>query len=251
MAEAVDHVVVDHADRLHERVADGRPAELEAPLLERLRHRTRFGRLGRDLGERAPTIEDGLALDELPEKARSAARLDHEIEIRPRRCDGAFDLGAIAHDAGIGQQRRDLVRVVGGDLRRLEPVERPAEVVALPEDRDPGQTGLKALEDQHLEQRALVAQRHAPFLVVIGDVERIAAGPAAAHDVVVDQSLLPEIFRRAGLSGNPPVAARLGGTGGFASRVRLINCCAKLTTSARGPDRAWGESAPSQHRNRR
>ena len=123
-------------------------------------------------------------------------------------------------------QRRDLVRVVGGDPGRLEPVESPAEVVALPEDRDPGQAGLEALEDQHLEQRALIVQGHAPFLVVVGDVQRIAAGPAAAHDVVVAQRLLPAICRRVGLSGNPLPAARLGGTEGFALPRRLINCCA-------------------------
>ena len=42
------------------------------------------------------------------------------------------------------------------------------------------QPGLRAFEDQQLEQRAVVVHRHAPLGVVVGDVERVVAAPGAA-----------------------------------------------------------------------
>ena len=71
-------------------------------------------------------------------------------------------------------------------LKRLgvEVCEGAAEIVALAQDRQPGQAGLKAFEAQLLEQVAVVVGRPAPFLVVVGLVERIAAGPRAAQAAV-------------------------------------------------------------------
>src|SRR5688572_12572043 len=60
-------------------------------------------------------------------------------------------------------------------------VERAPVVFPLGEDRVPRQAGLRALEDQELEQRAVVAHRHAPLAVVIRDRERIARPAAAAR----------------------------------------------------------------------
>ena len=74
----------------------------------------------------------------------------------------------------------DLLVVVARDLLRLEIVEGFAEIVALAQDRDPRQAGLETVEDQLFVERAVVIFRHAPFGVVIGDVERIFAGPGAA-----------------------------------------------------------------------
>ena len=61
-----------------------------------------------------------------------------------------------------------------------ETVEGGAEGVALAQDRDPGEAGLETVEDQLLEQRPVVPFGRAPFLVVIGDIERVFAGPGAA-----------------------------------------------------------------------
>ena len=54
-----------------------------------------------------------------------------------------------------------------------------AERLALAEDREPAQAGLEALEADLLEQAPIVADREAPFAIVIVDVERVAAGPPA------------------------------------------------------------------------
>ena len=70
------------------------------------------------------------------------------------------------------------------DLLGIEAVERGAEGRALAQDRDPGEPRLEAVEHELLEQRPVVVFGHAPFLVVIGDIERIGARPGAALQAV-------------------------------------------------------------------
>src|SRR5690606_35420288 len=62
---------------------------------------------------------------------------------------------------------------------------RAAEIVALAPDGDPRQPSLEAVEDQLLEQRAVVIFRHAPLLVVVGDIDRVEPGPRAATVPIV------------------------------------------------------------------
>src|SRR6266852_1314563 len=54
---AFDHVVVDHTDRLHERVDDGRTDKLETATDEFFRQRTGHRSLGGNLGARAEAID--------------------------------------------------------------------------------------------------------------------------------------------------------------------------------------------------
>ena len=79
----------------------------------------------------------------------------------------AADLGAVAHDAGVVHQRRDLVGIVAGDDLGCEAVESGAEIFALAQDRDPRQPGLEAVENQLFVKRPVVVLRHAPLGVVI------------------------------------------------------------------------------------
>jgi hypothetical protein len=97
---------------------------------------------------------------------------------------GRFDLGAVSHDAGIAHQGLDLGVIEARDDVRVEARERAPEGVAFPQDRDPGQPGLEAVEDQLLEQGAVVVFGHPPLGVVIGDIEGVGAGPPAARPVV-------------------------------------------------------------------
>jgi len=59
-------------------------------------------------------------------------------------------------------------------------MERGAEVLALCEDGAPTQAGLEPFEAQFLEQAMVVADRKAPFGVVIVEKIRRRGGPAAA-----------------------------------------------------------------------
>src|ERR1700719_2211682 len=184
MAIAGDQMIVDHADRLHEGIDDGRPAEFEAALRQLLGDRARDCGLRRHLASRFVVIDLGLAVDEVPQQLREARPLVHDIEPGPRRAHGALDLGAIAHDAGILHQPLELGRPVARDFLRNEIVEGAAEVLPLAQDGDPRQPGLETVEHEFFIERAIVVFRHAPFLVVIGDVERIVLGPRTAHDAV-------------------------------------------------------------------
>src|SRR5262249_44219637 len=125
-----------------------------------------------------------LAVDEVPQQPREAGALLHRVEIGARGEDRALDLHAVAHDAGILHQLLDLSRRVARDFRGLEGVEGAPEILALAQDGDPGQPGLEAVENELLVERAVVVFRHAPFLVVIGDVERILLRPGTAFEAV-------------------------------------------------------------------
>ena len=63
---------------------------------------------------------------------------------------------------------------------RIEPLECLAESVAFSQDGDPAEARLKPVQHQLFPQRTRVTFRHAPFLIVIIDVKRIAPAPGAA-----------------------------------------------------------------------
>src|SRR5215472_10703301 len=66
MTMAADEVIVDDADRLHERIDDGRSAEFETALGKLLGHGARDRGLGRDLLCAAVVIDLRPAVDEVP-----------------------------------------------------------------------------------------------------------------------------------------------------------------------------------------
>ncbi len=180
MAKAGDEMIVDHAGRLHEGIDDGGANEFEPARGKLFRHLDRKRGGGGNARGRLELIDLGFAVDEIPQKLREASTFFHDLQIGLGARDGALDLGAIADDAGIVHQRMDLLGVVVRYFVGLEIVESVPEMIALAQDRDPRQPGLKAVEDQLLVERAVVEFRHAPFGVVIGDVKRIFARPRAA-----------------------------------------------------------------------
>src|SRR5579864_6862945 len=180
MTEACHEVVVHHADRLHEGIDDGRPAKFEAAARKLLRDLAGKLGLGRYLLDAAQAIDLGAAVDEVPQELREARAFVHDREPGARGKDRPLDLETIAHDALVLHQSLDLFGRVASDLGGFEGVEGAAEIIALAQDGDPGEAGLEAVENELLEKRAVVVLRHAPFLVVIGDVERILPGPGAA-----------------------------------------------------------------------
>ena len=174
-------MIVDHADRLHEGVDDGRAAEFKAALRQFLGHRARDRGFGGHLAHGAIMVDLRLAVDEIPQQLGKAGAFFHDFEPGARREHRALDLGAIAHDAGVAHQPFDLGRPVARDFFRHKAVEGAAEIFALAQDGDPRQAGLETVEHEFFVERAVVVFRHAPFLIVIGDVERIVLGPWATH----------------------------------------------------------------------
>ena len=94
------------------------------------------------------------------------------------------------HDAGVAEQPCHVFRPESSDPLRIETGEGGAEVLALPQDRQPAQTGLEAFEADLLEQPPIIHHGTAPLLVVVGDVHRVVAAPQAALSAAagVDES---------------------------------------------------------------
>ena len=95
-------------------------------------------------------------------------------------CDGRLDLGAGANDAGVISSRVDVRLSETRDHLRIEAMKRLAEGVALAQNRDPCQAGLKSLEHEQFPERAAIVLRHSPFLIVVVAEKRVAFCPGTA-----------------------------------------------------------------------
>src|ERR1041385_9082304 len=109
-------MVVHHADRLNERVDDGRSAELEAAPGQRLRERVGLLRLRRHVAGLPREVANRLAADERPRELGEAAELLLHLEERAGVRDRGRDLRAVPHDAGVGEQPADVRRAVARDF---------------------------------------------------------------------------------------------------------------------------------------
>ncbi|KAG1446148.1 hypothetical protein G6F57_017399 [Rhizopus arrhizus] len=172
-------VIVHHAHRLHERVDGGGPPELPAQLLQRLgQGHGVLGGCGAQGGGRA-----GRRV-EAPEERRKRALLFDHFQRACRVVDHRFDLAAMPHDAGVGQQGGDLLFTEARHLGRIEIREAAPERLALVQDGAPTEARLEPFQAKLFEQGAVIALRTAPFVVVIGHVFGGRIHPAAAGQAV-------------------------------------------------------------------
>jgi hypothetical protein len=169
VAEAIDRVVVDHPDGLHEGVADCGADEFEATAQEILAQRIGLGGATRNVPESAPAVSLRAASDESPEVGVEAAEFSLDVEKSASVPDGGGDLQTVADDAGVGKQFVNFILIVTGDGARIEAVEGRAVVFPFAQDGLPAQASLGALKDQEFKERVVVVQRYAPFVIVVGD----------------------------------------------------------------------------------
>jgi TolB-like protein len=178
--ETVHRVVVHHPHRLHVGVADGAADEAETAPLQIPAQGVRYRRADRYLLHAAPTVLDRPAFHEAPLIGIESA----ELFLHFQKCTcigyGRCHLQAIADDAGVGQEFRHRSFVETGHFFGVEAAKGGAIGHPFAQDGDPGEPGLGTFQDQEFEQEPVVVDRHAPFLVMVGLVEWIAAGPGAA-----------------------------------------------------------------------
>src|SRR3990172_12007675 len=179
--EAVDEVVVHHPDRLHESVADRGADETKTPGRKLPAHHTGLLGFRRQFGHRPVPVHDGGPAHEPPEICVEGPELAGHIETGTGVPDGGGDLRTVADDPRIGEEPFRFLFAVGRHPDGVEPVEGPAVILPLPENRPPGETGLGAFQHEELEQLPVVVHRHAPFLVVVRNHQRIIPGPFTAH----------------------------------------------------------------------
>ena len=96
------------------------------------------------------------AVDEAPAVGVEAAEFLLDCNEGPGVLDGGGDLGAVANDARIGGQPGDSGVGVARHLRRVKVTERLRVALALLEDGGPAESGLRALEREEFEVRAVV-----------------------------------------------------------------------------------------------
>mgnify|MGYP003344923667 CR=1 FL=1 len=96
-----------------------------------------------------------------------------------------FDVVAMAHNAGIVQKPLEVARGVPRDAVEIKAVKCRTEMLALGEDGAPTQAGLKTFQTDFPEKLLIIHDREAPFVVVMGDLFRCGAAPAAAKFAVV------------------------------------------------------------------
>src|SRR5208283_1813170 len=166
-AKAARHVVHDEAGRLQVGVTDDGAEERETPPPQVRAHLLGERRLGGDLREVVPGVENRHAADKAPDVAVEGAELVPDLEERPGVSDRALHLSAVADDAGIAKQPLDVDRPETRDCFRLEATKGVAIAVPALEDREPAQAGLGGLENQELEVTAVVVDGHSPLGVVI------------------------------------------------------------------------------------
>ena len=169
-------MLIINTDGLEQGVDDGGADEFHATLLEFLGDGDGFRR-DTERGSRAS--HDRTAIDEGPEPAREAAVLRGERQERTSVGHDGRELAAMADEARVPHPNLDLHRPEARNLPRVEVGEDPSVTLALTEHRDPSQAGLRALEDQLLEQQPVIVDRHAPLVVMIRHVERVIPAPGA------------------------------------------------------------------------
>src|SRR5205807_6477628 len=136
----------------HERVADGRPDEVEPAGDQRLAHAVRLPRAGRELAQRAARVLLRDSAHEAPEEFVERAFLFLELEERPCVRYRGFHLLPVAHDARILQELLDAAAVVTRHALRIESVEYLEEMRSLVQDRGPGEPRLEPVEHELGEQ---------------------------------------------------------------------------------------------------
>ncbi|MNP44824.1 hypothetical protein D3C76_1387010 [compost metagenome] len=116
------------------------------------------------------------APDEGPEQSHRIGLLQPGPGILP----GRIQLGAIADDARVLHAFLDLLVAHPRQSFGIETEQHFAVALALLQHGDPRQPGLESFQQQQFEQRLRVALWHAPFGVVVVDVQRIVIAPEAA-----------------------------------------------------------------------
>ena len=95
------------------------------------------------------------------------------------RLDRGLDLAPVADDPCVAQQHLHLGFTPAGNGPGIESGKGRPEGRALAQDGDPGQARLKPVQHQLFPQRTAVAFRHAPFGIMIGNIDRVDAAPGA------------------------------------------------------------------------
>ncbi len=195
MTKTVRRMIVDHADRLHERVADRCSYKFKTPFFQIATQAIRNRRRNRYVVHSPPTVLQGSAVYELPQVAIKGSKFRTHIQNPLGVGNRRLNLESVSDDAYVFEQGVHLAFIVTGNYGGVEPIERAPIIGPFFQDRKPAQPRLGAFKDQKFEKRNIVMNGHSPFVIVIVDVERIGSHPSTAGHGSTRTSALVQAFR--------------------------------------------------------
>ncbi len=174
-------MIVHHAHRLHEGIADGAADEGEAALLEGLGHGIRLRRGRRNVAVALTLVDDGGAAHEAPQIIDEVDAFRLQRQIGAGVFDDRLHLEPVADDAAVLHQPRHVLVVELHDAHRIKILIGAMVALGALEDGDPRQPRLLAIEAELGKQLAGVIHRPAPLHVMVFDVFRVSGHPSAAQ----------------------------------------------------------------------
>ena len=160
-------MIVDHADRLHEGIANRRAHEFEAPPCQVAAQRHRFG--SRNGNRRITFFPQRVSVNKSPDVRVETAELLLYVQKSFGILNRGRDLQAIANDSFVREQLLNPALIVSCDLSRVEIVESAPVILAFSQNRFPAEPGLRTFENQKLEQCPIVVNGDTPLTIVIID----------------------------------------------------------------------------------
>lgn len=174
--ETAGLMIVDHADSLHERVANRWPDKREPPLLQVPAHGLRLWRSRGNVAHRPDPVIDRLAAGKLPDVGIEGSEFFLNVKKFPGIPDSGGNFQPVSDDPGIGEEARDVRTGKTGDGFRVKIMESLPVILPFVEHGLPGKPGLHPFQDQELEKDPVVMDGEAPFFVMVPDHQVIGAG---------------------------------------------------------------------------
>src|SRR6476620_12210524 len=124
MSRTCQKVIVNHACRLHEGVADRRADEFESALQQVAAHGAGFSSARGYVSQCSPTILYRVAANEPPEIRVETSEFFSNREEVFRVLDCSCDFQAVTHDSIVTEQPLNVALVVACDFFRAKSIER-------------------------------------------------------------------------------------------------------------------------------
>ena len=176
-------MIVNHARRLHECIANRGADEFESMSQQIAAHGVGLGGACGYVSQASPTILDWLAANERPDIGVETSEFFSHLEKSFRVLDRSRNFQPVAHDPIVVKKPLYVSYAIAGDLFRLKTNERFPVVLAFIQNGVPTQSRLRALKYQEFEEHSIVMYRNAPFLIVISN-GRFSRGPGTTwHNV--------------------------------------------------------------------
>lgn len=189
-------MIVNHADCLHKRVNDSRSDKVEAAFFQILAYLIGERSVSWHFLERFEAVDYRLVIDIAPDEFVEAAVFLLYFDKGFCIANGGGYLATVADYFLVLHEFFDLFFGVTGDFFYIKIIESFTKSLALFEHRYPRQARLHSLKDEHFEQAAVVVKRHAPFLIMVVDVNLIRAAPSAADKLFFRHNAPPIDFYR-------------------------------------------------------